>query len=51
MGRKKKEVTKNVEFKFRVEPELKVKYLEYCRENQYILSKRMRELIINDLNK
>lgn len=51
MGRPKKEIKKDVEFKFRLEPELKIKYLEFCRENKYILSKRMRDLIINDLNK
>jgi len=49
MGRKKKEITKDVEFRFRIESELKGRYLEFCKENKFVLSKRMRELIINDL--
>lgn len=51
MGRHKKEIKKDVELRFRIELDLKTRYLEYCRDNKLILSKRMRELIINDLNK
>jgi len=51
MGRHKKDIKKDAEFRFRIELELKEQYLNFCKENKYVLSKRMRELIINELNK
>lgn len=51
MSRKKQEITKNVEIRFRVEPELKKKYFNFCKEKKYVLSKRIRDLIEKDLNK
>lgn len=51
MGRKKKDNKKGVEIRFRVEVDLKIKFCEYCKDNGFIPSKRMRELIINDLTK
>lgn len=49
MSRQKQEVTKNVEIRVRIEPELKEQYFLFCKKNKQILSKRIRELILNDL--
>jgi hypothetical protein len=35
---------------FRIEPELKGQYLNYCEENGFSYGKRLRLLIKNDLN-
>jgi len=51
MGRHKKEIKKNVELKFRLEPDLKKQYIEFCKIHNYVPSKRLRKLLINDLNK
>ena len=51
MGRNKKDITKDTEFRFRLESKLKGEYLKFCRERKYVLSNRLRELIINDLKK
>lgn len=50
MGRHKKEIKKETEFRIRVESELKRKYVELCKKNKWNLSKRIRELIIKDLS-
>ena len=49
MSRKKQEITKNVEIRVRVEPNLKKQYFSFCKEKKYVLSKRIRYLILNDL--
>ncbi len=51
MPRTKQEITKNVEFRVRVESGLKNSYVNFCRKNKFILSKRIRELVINDLER
>lgn len=51
MSRKKQEITKNVEMRVRIEPELKKQYILFCKQNQYVVSKRIREFIENDLKK
>ncbi len=51
MGRHKKEIKKEVEFRVRVENDLKTKYVEFCKTHNLNLSKRIRELIIKDLEK
>ena len=49
MSRQKQEITKNVEIRVRVEPSLKKQYFLFCKKKKYVLSKRVRDLIIQDL--
>ena len=51
MSRQKQEIKKSVDFTIRVEPTLKKQYFCFCKKNNYVLSKRIRELILNDLEK
>lgn len=51
MGRKKLEIKKSKGFNIRVELALKKQYFAFCKRNKYILSKRIREFMINDLEK
>lgn len=51
MGRKKKETKKDVELRFRIEPEFKKRYIEYCQKYGYVLSKQLRDFIIRELTK
>lgn len=49
MGRKKLDITKNVDVRIRLEPAFKKKYMSFCKKNKHVLSKRIRELMENDM--
>lgn len=35
---------------FRLEPELKSKYIAFCKQNGFAYGKRLRVLLVNDMN-
>lgn len=49
MGRKKQEITKETKIQFRIEKELKDRYVSTCKKNKMIFSKRIRDFIESDL--
>ena len=49
MGRKKQKITKETRMQFRIEKDLKVKYISICKKNKIIYSDRMRDFIESDL--
>ena len=49
MGRKKLEIKQNVKFEIRVSPIFKKKYITFCKKNKFVLSKRVREMLENDM--
>ncbi len=51
MSRPKQEITKETKIQFRIEKELKEKYISICKKNKIIFSKRIRDFIENDLKK
>ncbi len=51
MGRKKQEITKETRMQFRIEKELKNKYISTCKKNNIVYSERIRDFIQNDLEK
>lgn len=48
---KKNEPNKVYKMTFRLEQKLKDRYINFCKENGYSYGKRLRVLLINDLNK
>lgn len=51
MSRPKQEITKETKIQFRIEKELKNKYVSACKKNKMVFSKRIRDFIENDLKK
>src|SRR3972149_3361616 len=51
MARPKQEITKETKIQFRIEKELKSRYVSACKKNKIIFSKRIRDFILNDLKK
>ena len=49
MARPKQEITKETKIQFRIENELKSRYVSACKKNKIIFSKRIRDFILNDL--
>lgn len=49
--RTKQEITKSVYIRFRIEPKLRKQYFTFCKQNKYILSKRIRNLVEQDMIK
>lgn len=49
-GRPKQEITKDVELRVRIESEIKNQYVKFCKSKKYVLSKRIRQVVINDMN-
>lgn len=50
-GRPKLEIKKNDRLYIRIEPDIKKEYLDICKQNKLIYSKRMRSFILKDLKK
>lgn len=51
MGRLKQEITKETRMQFRIEKELKNKYISICKKNKIIYSEQIRDFIIKYLEK
>lgn len=51
MGRHKLKIKQNQRFNIRVEPGFKKEYILFCKRNKFVLSKRIKDLLVEDLEK
>lgn len=51
MGRHKKEITKNIYIRFRVEPLVRKEYFNMCKNKNLNPSEELRKFILNEIKK